>query len=127
MITDILMWGFIVAVIVALGFMTYYFVVRAIGLFDHKNVAPKISLSQSQAPFSPSVQEDTRDAATRKRVKVAIEKEYDSIMAKSLKRHAYDCKDPWTCKKNPCYIPVPDKIVSKTQVTRKVKSFKIDE
>jgi hypothetical protein len=127
MITDVLMWGFILVVIVALGFMTYYFVVRAIGLFDHKTIAPKMSLSQSQTPFSPSVQEDTRDAATKKRVKVAIEKEYDSIMAKSLKRHAFECKDPWTCKKNPCYIPCPDKIVKETVISRPRKSFKIEE
>jgi hypothetical protein len=127
MISDIFLWIFVAVVIVALGFMTYYFIIRAIGLFDHKHVAPKFKIQQSNAPFSPSVQEDTRDAATRKRVRIAIESEWSSIMAKSLKRHSPDCKDPWTCTKNPCYVPIPDKIVKTSTITRPVQSFKIDE
>ena len=119
MINDVLMGGYILTVIVALGIMTYYFVVRMIGFFDPKNVAPDIKISQSQAtPFSPSVQEDTRDAATKKRVQMSIQDQWQSLNARALKRHCFECPDPWTCTKNPCFIPVGDKIVGTSTVTR---------
>jgi hypothetical protein len=61
--------------------------------------------------FSPVAQEDTRDQATKKRVRSQIEAQQQQMQARALKRHSWDCKDPLTCTKDPCWVWEPDIII----------------
>jgi hypothetical protein len=76
-----------------------------------KKTGAHISLDMD--PMHMPVQEDTRDKATRKRVRKAIEQQWDAINARAYVRHDPSCKDPLTCTKDPCFIQESDKIVGK--------------
>jgi hypothetical protein len=59
------------------------------------------------------VQENIRDAETRKRVAKAFEEQKEVMRARAMKPHDASCIDPWTCKKTICFKWEPDKIVTK--------------
>ena len=90
-----------------------------------KKTGAHISLDMD--PMHIPVQEDTRDKATRKRVRKAIEQQQEAMNARALVAHDPSCKDPLTCTKNPCFIRETDKIVGTEVVKVKSKSRRIQE
>ena len=75
-----------------------------------------------QDVISPVAQEDTRDAATRKRVAQAIEDQKEIINVMIFKSHEPDCPIIG-CTKDPCFIHKPDII----RGTETVKSDTVEE
>lgn len=69
-----------------------------------------------------SHKECTRDIATRKRVRDAIEAQHESLMAKALKPHA--CNDPINCTKALCFRFQPDVIVGRVELGPDSPEFK---
>lgn len=63
-------------------------------------------------PQRNTVQESTRDIASRKRVAKAFAQQQTQMKARALKPHDPTCKDPLMCKQISCFKRVPDKIVS---------------
>jgi len=75
----------------------------------------------SQDIFSPVEQEDPRTQESIKRTRKNFEEQQEQMQARAMKPHAFDCPDPWTCKKSPCFIWEPDKIVGEYIVPLKTK------
>jgi len=63
-------------------------------------------------PMEPTHQCNTRDFATRKRVKAAFEAQALEMNARAMVPHDPSCKDPITCKKKKCFKWKPGIIVS---------------
>jgi hypothetical protein len=105
--------SFLVAIYITLVCFPVYYFTRRIFKRDKK-----LKLIQVDIPvLAPNAfQEDTRDQATKKRVRIAIEEQEQELMARSLKRHSADCPDPLTCTKDPCFIHGPDKIVGNKKI-----------
>jgi hypothetical protein len=122
MLADLIACLFI-ALVIALPLYVIYYFIRMI--FTHKEGFKFSHGIKSKDIFMPTVQEDTRDAATRKRVAESIASQWEQLSARALKAHAADCPDPWTCKKNPCFIWEPDKIVSAPYEVENKKSVQI--
>jgi hypothetical protein len=120
--TDLVACTFI-ALVVSLPLYVIYYFVRMI--FTHKEGFKFSHGIKTKDIFSPVAQEDTRDAATRKRVAESIERQWEQLSARALKAHAADCPDPWTCKRNPCFKWEPDKIVSKPYEVEMKKSVRV--
>lgn len=60
----------------------------------------------------------TRDAATRRRVRMAIKKQQKQMQMQALKAHDPSCKDPVFCKKAICFKREADKVIKKSIVSR---------
>ena len=73
--------------------------------------------------FSPSLQEDPRTQESIKRTRKGFEDQQQQMDARAMKPHAFDCPDPLTCTKSPCFIWKPDKIVGEPKI-EKVKTKK---
>ena len=69
-------------------------------------------------PMSMS-QEDPRQAEIIKRTRKQIEENQELILARSLRPHSYECKDPLLCAKEVCWKFVPDVKVGKPKIVRK--------
>lgn len=68
-----------------------------------------------------SVQECTRDAATRKRVAAAIKAQEQMMNARAMCAHSVDCRDIFTCVDPKCFKRVPMRIVGTSVVTKRSK------
>jgi hypothetical protein len=44
-------------------------------------------------------------------VRKAFAQQEQEMRIRAMKIHSSSCEDNWTCRKEPCYIPEPDKIV----------------
>ncbi len=69
-------------------------------------------------PVINTVQEDTRDQETRKRVAKYFEENHTLIIARALRPHSYECVESDLCEKDPCWEFVPDKIIGKPYIVK---------
>lgn len=83
--------------------------------------------SHELGPVAPTAQHDVALQEARKRVKQVFENQKEAMNARALKKHDASCADYWLCKRDPCFIPMPDKIVSKSQVKRKTIDERTDD
>jgi hypothetical protein len=121
--TDLVQCSLVALYLTLVCFPVYYFVRRIL------KKDKKLKLIKMDTPIlSPnSFQEDTRDAATKKRVRKAIEEQEQQLTARALKAHSADCPDPLTCTKDPCFIYGPDKIIGKPRKFKKVKEKSLSQ
>lgn len=71
-----------------------------------------------QAPLFAMSQVQTDDAI-KNAVRKAFEEQRKQMSLRAMKAHSADCGDTWTCTKESCFIPIPDKIVSKPMKVRR--------
>jgi hypothetical protein len=80
----------------------------------------------NQTPIFAMDQVQTDDAI-KNAVRKAFEEQKQAMKARALKAHANNCVDMWTCKKDPCFVVTPDKIVKTKTVKRKTDQQRIKE
>ncbi len=84
-----------------------------------------------QSPiFSPSLtpQEDQSTQDTIKRVRASMKKQQQDMNTRALKSHDPSCSDVFNCRKDPCFVWAPDKIVSESiQVASRLSRKRIQE
>jgi hypothetical protein len=71
--------------------------------------------------------EDPKAQETLKRSIASFKEQEQAMYARALKAHAYDCPDPWTCTKDPCFIRTPDVVIAKSTVARKTNKERTEE
>ena len=123
LLMSILMASIITTVFIIIGYYTY----RVLNRLRKDDAIPPI-ISNRHVPFIPnSVMEDPKEQQLRAAVRKAYAEQEQAIMARSLKAHAFDCPDPWTCTKDPCFIRTPDVVVATRTVFRKTDEERTKE
>ena len=114
---DLLMSLYLAATITIVFAIIGYYTYRILNRSRKGKSMP--SLDNTFIFIPNSLQEDPKSHESIKRTRKAFMEQEEQMKARALKPHSYDCPDPFTCTKNPCFIYEPDKIIRKIQVRRK--------